>query len=58
MFSLIWKYIDDNSEAKDSSKTEIYVFVPKLMIFLKETTECMEKDELTAPELFHFMCRL
>ena len=59
--SLVGKYIEDNNEEKDDHKREIsMLLVPKLFddFFFEETIVCLEKDELTTPELFNFMWRL
>nr|XP_012606182.1 uncharacterized protein LOC105863530 isoform X1 [Microcebus murinus] len=57
--SLIWKYIEDENEEKDYSTTEIYMlFIQNCLMIFEEAVRSLEKDKLTAPELFDVMSKL
>lgn len=57
--SLTWKYIEDKNIEKDYSKTEMYMlFLQNCLMIFEEAIKSLEKDELTAPELFDVMYRL
>lgn len=57
--SLIWKYIDDENGEKDYSEIEVYMlFLQNCLMIFEEAIKSLEKDELTAPELFDTMYSL
>lgn len=57
--SLIWKYIEGKSGEKDDSKTEVYMlFLQNSLMIFEEAIKNLEKEELTAPELFDIIYRL
>ncbi|XP_058409245.1 uncharacterized protein LOC131412973 [Diceros bicornis minor] len=57
--SLIWKYIEDENGEKAYSTTEIYMlFLQNCLMVFEEAIRSLEKDKLSAPELFDIMCKL
>ena len=57
--SLIWKYTEDESREKDYSTTEMYMpFFQNCLMIFEEAIRSLEKDKLSAPELFDVMYEL
>lgn len=57
--SLIWKQIEGENGEKDYSKTEVYIlFLQNCLMIFGEAIKSLEKEDLTAPELFDIIYRL
>ena len=54
-----WKHTGDENGEEDYSKTEMYaLFLQNSLMICEEPVSILEKERLTASELFDVKCRL